>query len=216
MEEVRSSESVFAELTSDIDDESIPGRTVPDRSVVAGEALEMPPYSAFSQPIGEWDTSSVAEVICMFRYNLAFNQPIDNWDTSSVTSMTTSLTRSSPYRARSPIVLLIIKCTASSRRLVTPGARGVRYQEVHTASSPRAATSIKIMRMTQTFCSSWIASHIEGRSSVHCKGMRIARVVSPLGNTFAPLTLKSQLFGVKYFDAPHMFANLGFEPRMFV
>ena len=51
--------------------------------------------SAFNQPVGDCDTSSVTNMdrmFCnMFRYSNAFNQPIDDWDTSQVTNMSNML-----------------------------------------------------------------------------------------------------------------------------
>jgi surface protein len=39
---------------------------------------------AFNQPIGEWDTSKVTDMVAMFARTNAFNQPIGDWDTSEV------------------------------------------------------------------------------------------------------------------------------------
>jgi surface protein len=41
----------------------------------------------FNQPIGDWDTSSVADMENLFRGATRFDQPIGNWDTSSVADM---------------------------------------------------------------------------------------------------------------------------------
>lgn len=41
----------------------------------------------FNQPIGEWNTSNVADMSGMFELALHFNQPVDKWDTSKVTNM---------------------------------------------------------------------------------------------------------------------------------
>ena len=43
--------------------------------------------TAFNQPIGAWNTSSVTNMRAMFDGAAAFNQPIGDWDTSSVTDM---------------------------------------------------------------------------------------------------------------------------------
>jgi surface protein len=43
--------------------------------------------SAFNQPIGNWNVSSVADMIGMFSGAVAFIQDIGNWDVSSVTNM---------------------------------------------------------------------------------------------------------------------------------
>ena len=43
--------------------------------------------SAFNQPIGAWDVSSVTNMKGMFYGATSFNQPIIGWDTSSVTTM---------------------------------------------------------------------------------------------------------------------------------
>ena len=42
---------------------------------------------AFNQPIGNWNTSKVNNMVAMFNDARGFNQPIGNWDVSSVTSM---------------------------------------------------------------------------------------------------------------------------------
>ena len=41
----------------------------------------------FNQPVGEWDTSNVIDMGCMFWNAKSFNQPIGEWDTSKVTNM---------------------------------------------------------------------------------------------------------------------------------
>merc|ERR1711937_353608 len=41
--------------------------------------------TAFNQPIGSWDVSSVTNMDSMFGSATAFNQPIGSWDVSSVT-----------------------------------------------------------------------------------------------------------------------------------
>jgi len=43
--------------------------------------------SAFNQPIGSWDTSSITDTRYMFDSASTFNQDISDWDTSSVTDM---------------------------------------------------------------------------------------------------------------------------------
>ena len=40
--------------------------------------------TAFNQPIGDWDVSSVAAMKSMFQ-STAFNHPIGGWDVSRVT-----------------------------------------------------------------------------------------------------------------------------------
>merc|ERR1712194_201226 len=40
--------------------------------------------TAFNQPIGEWDTSSVTRMESMFEETVSFNQPIGGWNVSSV------------------------------------------------------------------------------------------------------------------------------------
>ena len=42
---------------------------------------------AFNQPIGNWNTSKVTNMVNMFISARGFNQPIGNWDVSSVTNM---------------------------------------------------------------------------------------------------------------------------------
>ncbi|MCB0577743.1 MAG: BspA family leucine-rich repeat surface protein, partial [Phaeodactylibacter sp.] len=41
----------------------------------------------FNQPIGDWNTASVASMGAMFQNATAFNQPIGNWNTANVTLM---------------------------------------------------------------------------------------------------------------------------------
>jgi surface protein len=41
----------------------------------------------FNQPIGDWDTSNVKNMVYMFNGAESFNQPIGNWDVSKVTDM---------------------------------------------------------------------------------------------------------------------------------
>ena len=41
----------------------------------------------FNQPIGEWDVSSVTNMIGMFDENPNFNQPIGNWEVKEVKNM---------------------------------------------------------------------------------------------------------------------------------
>ena len=38
--------------------------------------------TAFNQPIGNWDVSSVTDMCHMFEDANSFNQPIGNWDVS--------------------------------------------------------------------------------------------------------------------------------------
>ena len=54
--------------------------------------------SAFNQPIGDWDVSSVTEMSSMFRSASSFNQPIGDWDTSNVTDMT-GMFAASPFQS---------------------------------------------------------------------------------------------------------------------
>ena len=41
----------------------------------------------FNQPIGNWSTSNVNNMVAMFVGAAAFNQPIGNWNTSKVANM---------------------------------------------------------------------------------------------------------------------------------
>jgi surface protein len=43
--------------------------------------------NAFNQPIGNWNVSSVTNMVGMFASSTAFNQPIGSWNVSSVTFM---------------------------------------------------------------------------------------------------------------------------------
>ena len=40
----------------------------------------------FNQPIGNWNTSKVQDMLGMFELNTAFNQPIGGWNVASVTT----------------------------------------------------------------------------------------------------------------------------------
>ena len=44
-------------------------------------------FSAFNQPIGNWNTSAITQMGRAFFVNTQFNQPIGTWNTSAVTNM---------------------------------------------------------------------------------------------------------------------------------
>jgi len=62
------------------------GIDTPDLSKVTDMGF-MFSYSAFNQPLNNWDVSNVTNMGRMFYYCSAFNQPLNNWDVSNVTNM---------------------------------------------------------------------------------------------------------------------------------
>ena len=42
--------------------------------------------TAFNQPIGDWDVSSVTSMALMFSNAISFNQNLSSWDVDNVTS----------------------------------------------------------------------------------------------------------------------------------
>ena len=43
--------------------------------------------TSFNQPLNNWNTSNVTDMMGMFASATSFNQPLNNWNTSNVTNM---------------------------------------------------------------------------------------------------------------------------------
>ena len=56
----------------------------------------------WDQPIGDWDTSKVTDMSCMFEGAKLFNQPIGNWDISNVENRQAMFKRAFSYRHPKP------------------------------------------------------------------------------------------------------------------
>lgn len=68
-----------------------------DVSSVTGMTVMFDSATAFNQPIGTWNTSKVTEMIQMFDSASAFNQPLNSWDVSKVTHMESMFTNASAF-----------------------------------------------------------------------------------------------------------------------
>jgi surface protein len=70
---------------------------------------------SFDQPIGNWDTSSVADVEFMFSDASAFNQPIGDWNVGNVENMHSMF--SSAWRFNQPIGSWNVSKVSDMRRM---------------------------------------------------------------------------------------------------